>query len=116
MNLVQSGFGCSGVVTAMRTTYACTTSGSSFYSFGTDHWYNTSVRRQAFDVAGELQAYRAVLLAGTSYFKPPNPESRKLVEQETKLSIGSKKLPVDQSLKGPALEVSQLLVSTPAPL
>lgn len=61
--------------------------------------------------AGELQNYKTVLLRGPAFFRAPNAESKRLLQQESKLSIGSKKLPIDQPLKAPAIEASQLLAS-----
>jgi len=65
--------------------------------------------------AEELRKYKAVLLQGAGFFKPPNPASLKAVQTESKLPVGQKKLPVDPGLRAAAFEASRLLVAPPPP-
>ncbi len=74
------------------------------------HWFALLGEVDNVFSAGKLEKYWSILLQGVSFFKAPNEESKKTVQEESKLSIEDKKLPIDLALKQPALEVSRLLV------
>lgn len=57
-----------------------------------------------------LKEYEGILKKTTAFFKGPSAESRRVLETESSLSIGTKKLPIGQALRKPVLEVSALLV------
>lgn len=48
-------------------------------------------------------------MKGVAGFRPPSEASRKALESETSLSIGSKKLPVEAGLRAAAADVSRTL-------
>ncbi|PRW56624.1 Nucleoporin NUP188 like isoform B [Chlorella sorokiniana] len=56
-----------------------------------------------------LQEYEPWLVKGVAGFRPPSDASRKALETETSLSIGSKRLPVEAGLRAAALDVSRTL-------
>lgn len=53
--------------------------------------------------------YEPWLVKGVSGFRPPSEASRKALESEASLSIGSKKLPVEAGLRAAAADVSRTL-------
>ncbi len=53
--------------------------------------------------------YETWLVKGVGGFRPPNEASRRALESETSLSIGSKKLPVEAGLRAAASDVSRTL-------
>ncbi|KAL4443613.1 hypothetical protein ABPG75_011350 [Micractinium tetrahymenae] len=56
-----------------------------------------------------LAEYEPWLVRGVAGFRPPSEASRKALETEASLSIGSKKLPVEAGLRAAAADVSRAL-------
>jgi hypothetical protein len=60
-------------------------------------------------IVNEFQPW---LLQGLEGFKTPNDASRKAIETESTLSVGSQKMPVEAGLRSPTLTVATALVGT----
>lgn len=59
---------------------------------------------------GVLDEFGQILPKGLGWFGSPNSESKRILETDTNLAVGSKKLPIDPNLRKPAAEASQVLV------
>ena len=61
-----------------------------------------------------LQEYHEPLLQAADLFKPPSAATTLAIQQEGSLSVGPRKIPVAADLRGPALELSAILVCPPS--
>lgn len=66
---------------------------------------------EAASLKSSLQEYSSWLAKGLGGFKKPNDRSRKALDTESHLSVGSQKLPVETGLRSAALATSRALVS-----
>lgn len=57
-----------------------------------------------------LNGYHGLLLRAADLFRAPSSASKLAIQQEASLSVGSRKIPVTADLRGPALELSAILV------
>ncbi len=62
------------------------------------------------DLSKQLQPYASWLAVGIHGFQPPSPSSKSMLQQQTSLSVGTSKLPIEAPLCVLALQLSAALV------
>lgn len=62
------------------------------------------------DLSKQLQPYASWLAVGIDGFQPPSASSKNTLQQQSSLSVGTSKLPIEAPLRVLALQISAALV------